>query len=131
MLPDQILNKAGQFNASPNIRLILGQKAPTFDLSNTMDHGDIFIANPAKGQIGKQATNFLGSLLVSHVQLIAMRRSNQAPESRVPFFVRVDEFQSFGTDAFADLLSEARKFATHFCLGTYIPHVEDVIWHEF
>jgi hypothetical protein len=25
-------------------------------------------------------------------------------------------FQSFGTDAFASLLSEARKFGTHFCL---------------
>jgi hypothetical protein len=35
----------------------------------------------------------------------------------VPFFVHVDEFQSFGTDAFASLLSEARKFATHFCLA--------------
>jgi hypothetical protein len=36
---------------------------------------------------------------------------------RAPFFLHVDELQSFGTDAFASLLSEARKFATHFVLA--------------
>ena len=36
---------------------------------------------------------------------------------KVMFFVHIDEFQSFSTDAFASLLSEARKFAVHFSLG--------------
>jgi hypothetical protein len=31
--------------------------------------------------------------------------------------VHVDEFQTFSSDAFASLLSEARKFATHFTLA--------------
>ncbi len=75
------------------------------------------IANLAKGQIGEQASNLLGSLLVSHLQLVAMARSELAPEKRAPFFVHVDEFPNFSTDAFASLLSEARKFATHFCLA--------------
>ena len=39
-----------------------------------------------------------------------MGRSALAPENRVPFFAHIDEFQSFGTDAFASLLSEARKW---------------------
>ena len=111
-----ILNKVGQFAASPNLRAILGQVSPKFDLSHAMNNGGIFIANLARGRIGEQAANLLGSLLVSHLQLVAMERSALPPESRVPFFVHVDEFQSFGTDAFASLLSEARKFATHFCL---------------
>jgi hypothetical protein len=34
----------------------------------------------------------------------------------VPFFVHADEFQTFSSEAFASLLSEARKFATHFTL---------------
>src|SRR6202521_1818767 len=112
-----ILNKAGQFAASPAIRAILGQVSPKFDLSYSMNHRRILIANLAKGQIGEQAANLLGSLLVSHLQLVAMGRSELAPESRVPFFAHVDEFQSFGTEAFASLLSEARKFAAHFCLA--------------
>jgi hypothetical protein len=111
-----ILNKVGQFAASPNLRAILGQVAPKFDLAYAMNNGRILIANLARGQIGEQAANLLGSLLVSHLQLVAMERSSLPPEVRVPYFVHVDEFQSFGTDAFASLLSEARKFATHFCL---------------
>ena len=62
----------------------------------------------------EQASNLLGSLLLSHLQLVAMARSEQAPENWAPFFVHIDEFQSFSTDAFASLLSEARKFAVHF-----------------
>jgi energy-coupling factor transporter ATP-binding protein EcfA2 len=112
-----ILNKVGQITASPILRNILGQVTPKFDLSHAMHHRGIFIANLAKGRIGEQASNLLGSLLISHLQLIAMARSELAPEYRAPFFVHVDEFQSFSTAAFASLLSEARKFATHFSLA--------------
>jgi len=42
---------------------------------------------------------------------------SRSPDQRVPFFVHVDEFQTFSSDAFASLLSEARKFATHFALA--------------
>jgi hypothetical protein len=112
-----ILNKAGQFTASPHLRLILGQIAPRFDLAFTMNNRRILIANLAKGTIGEQAANLLGSLMVSHMQLVAMERGALPPERRVPFFVHVDEFQTFSSDAFASLLSEARKFALHFCLA--------------
>jgi hypothetical protein len=112
-----ILNKTGQFAASPNVRLILGQVAPKFDLAYAMNHRQIVIANLAKGQIGEQAANLLGSLLVSHLQLAAMERSALPEHKRVPFFAHIDEFQSFSTDSFASLLSEARKFRAHFCLA--------------
>jgi hypothetical protein len=123
-----ILNKAGQFAASPALRAILGQHTPKFDLSYAMDHSRILIANLAKGRVGEQAANLLGSLLISHLQLVAMGRSAQAPEDRVPFFAHIDEFQSFGTDTFASLLSEARKFAAHFCLANqYIDQLDSAV----
>jgi hypothetical protein len=55
-----------------------------------------------------------------------MERGSLPPQDRVPFFVHVDEFQTFSSDAFASLLSEARKFATHFALANQytdqLPH---------
>jgi hypothetical protein len=123
-----ILNKVGQLAASPPLRSILGQHAPKFDLSFAMENRGVLIANLAKGRIGEQAANMLGSLLVSHLQLVAMGRSAQAPDKRVPFFAHIDEFQSFGTDAFASLLSEARKFAAHFCLANqYIDQLDAAV----
>jgi RecA/RadA recombinase len=112
-----VLNKVGQIAASPHLRLILGQVAPRLDLSFTMNNRRILIANLAKGIIGEQAANLLGSLLVSHLQLIAMERGTLPPEDRIPFFAHIDEFQTFSSDAFASLLSEARKFALHFALA--------------
>jgi RecA/RadA recombinase len=112
-----VLNKVGQIAASPHLRLILGQVAPRLDLSFTMNNKRILIANLAKGTIGEQAANLLGSLLVSHLQLIAMERGTLPLEDRIPFFAHIDEFQTFSSDAFASLLSEARKFALHFCLA--------------
>ena len=112
-----ILNKVGQIAASRHLRLILGQVDPRFDLAFAMNHQRILIANLAKGSIGEQAANLLGSLLVSHLQLIAMERGALPPQQRVPFFAHVDEFQTFSSDAFASLLSEARKFALHFALA--------------
>jgi hypothetical protein len=90
-----ILNKAVQIAASPVLRSILGQTSPKFDLAYAMDNRKILIANLAKGQIGEQASNLLGSRLVSHLQLVAMARSELAPEERVPFlrpYRRVFEF---------------------------------------
>jgi hypothetical protein len=112
-----VLNKVGQIAASPHLRLILGQVSPKLDLSFTMNNHRILIANLAKGTIGEQAANLLGSLLVSHLQLIAMERGALAPKDRIPFFAHIDEFQTFSSDAFASLLSEARKFALHFALA--------------
>ena len=127
-----ILNKVGQIAASPILRNILGQTAPKFDLAFAMNNRNIlkenvtlplfgkrrvFIANLAKGRVGEQASNLLGSLLIAHLQLITMARSELSPAERAPFFVHVDEFQNFCTDAFASLLSEARKFGTHFSLA--------------
>ena len=112
-----VLNKVGQIAASPQLRLILGQVAPRFNLGFTMSRQRILIANLAKGAIGEQAANLLGSLLVSHLQLLAMERGSVPPERRTPFFVHIDEMQTLSSTAFAALFSEARKFACYFCCG--------------
>jgi hypothetical protein len=46
-----------------------------------------------------------------------MERGSFAPQSRIPFFAHIDEAQTFSSDAFASLFSEARKFATYFAVA--------------
>jgi hypothetical protein len=43
-----------------------------------------------------------------------MERTTLPPHERKPVFVHIDEMQTFSSDAFASLFSEARKFATYF-----------------
>ena len=92
------------------VRNILGQVKKKVDLPFVMDHGRLFIANLSKGQLGHDKANLLGSLLVTQFQLGAMARANRPESERRDFYLFIDEFQNFSTDAFASILAEARKY---------------------
>ena len=105
-----IQNKLGQFLASPVIRNILGQVKNRVSIPFVMDNQRLFIANLSKGKLGHDKANLLGSLLVTQFQLAAMARTNQPENERRDFYLFIDEFQNFSTDAFASILAEARKY---------------------
>ena len=105
-----ILNKTGVFLASPLLRNIFGQKTRGFRMQSVMDEGKILIANLAKGEIGEDSSSLLGSILVTSIQLAALFRSTQLEEERIPFYLYVDEIQSFISLSFIDILAEARKY---------------------
>jgi hypothetical protein len=88
----------------------LGQIKKKVDIPFVMDNGRLFIANLSKGQLGHDKANLLGSLLVTQFQLGAMARSNRPESERQDFYLFIDEFQNFSTDAFASILAEARKY---------------------
>lgn len=104
------LNKAGKFVLSPVLRNILGQKKSGFDMTAVMDEGKVLIVNLAKGKIGEDNANFLGSLIVSDIVGRAMQRADRPEASRRDFHLFIDEFQSLTTDSFATIVSEARKY---------------------
>jgi energy-coupling factor transporter ATP-binding protein EcfA2 len=105
-----IQNKLGQFLLNPVIRNILGQVRAKVNIPFMMDHGRLFIANLSKGQLGHEKANLLGSLLTTQFQLAAMSRANRPEAKRHDFYLFIDEFQNFSTDAFASILAEARKY---------------------
>jgi len=105
-----IQNKVGQFISTPLIRNIVGQVKSSFDMRQIMDEGKILIVNLAKGKIGEDASNLLGALIITKLQLAAMSRVDVPEEVRRDFYLYVDEFQNFATEAFATILSEARKY---------------------
>lgn len=123
-----VQNKIGALLAAPAIRNMLGQATSTLDLAEAMDNRRIIIGNLSKGQLGEAATNLIGSLLVTAVQLAAMRRATIAEEERVDFAVYLDEFHNFTTDAFASILAEARKYRLSLVLGhQYLAQVAPAI----
>jgi uncharacterized protein DUF87 len=105
-----IQNKIGQFLLNPVVRNILGQVRTKVSIPFIMDDARLFIANLSKGSLGHEKANLLGSLLTSQFQLGAMARSNRPEEERRDFYLFIDEFQNFSTDAFASILAEARKY---------------------
>jgi len=128
-----ILNKVGQFLASPVVRNILGQSRPGFNLRDLMDRRGVFIANLASGKIGEDNASLLGGLLVASFQLAAMSRASLPEQQRQDFFLCVDEFQHFANEAFASILSEARKYRlsltlSHQYLDQLPPEISDAVF---
>lgn len=108
-----IQNKVGQFVANPLVRNIIGQAKSSFDIRKMMDEKKILIINLSKGRIGESNANLLGSMLVTKIYLAAMSRADlneKEMAKAAPFYLYVDEFQSFANESFADILSEARKY---------------------
>lgn len=119
-----IQNKLGQFLLNPVVRNILGQVRTKVSVPFIMNTGRIFIANLSKGKLGADKAGLLGSLLATQFQLAAMARVNQPESERRDFFFFIDEFHNFTTDAFATILSEARKY--RLCLTLSHQYIDQV-----
>lgn len=124
-----IQNKIGQFTANPLIRNIVGQSTSSFDLRKIMDEKKIFIVNLSKGRMGETNASLLGSMLTVKIYLAAMSRADEpaARMQRLPrHYFYVDEFQSMMNEAFADILSESRKYKLALTLANqYIEQMEE------
>ncbi len=121
-----IQNKVGQFISNPLIRNIIGQVKTKIDMRKVMDEGKILIANLSKGKIGEDNSRLLGALLITKLQLAAMSRVDIPEEERRDFFLYVDEFQNFATEAFVNILSEARKYRLSLTLAhQYLGQLEE------
>ena len=110
-------NKLGALLSAPATRLMLGQATSGLRLTEAMDAGKIVIARLPKGLIGEDKANLIGSLIVNAVQHAAMRRAATPEEGRADFVCYLDEFHNFTTDAFAQILSELRKYRVGFVLS--------------
>lgn len=105
-----IQNKVGQFVTSPMIRRVIGNPKSTIAIDDVMNSGKILLANLSQGRLGEDNSALLGAMLITKLQLVAMRRVSIEEEKRRDFFMYVDEFQNFATTSFIKILSEARKY---------------------
>jgi len=106
-----ILNKVGKALIEPRLRNMLAQPKSTITPRRLMDEGAIVICNLSKGGLGEGTSHLLGALLITAFAQAALSRADTPAADRRPFHLYADEFQSFATESFAVILSEARKFA--------------------
>jgi len=123
-----VVSKLGRFIENEMMRNIIGQSHSGFDLAEVMDSKKIFIANLSKGLTGEVNSSLLGLILVSKIQMAAMRRARIPENQRQDFYLYIDEFQNFTTDSIASILSEARKYKLNLILAhQYMPQLKEEI----
>lgn len=102
--------KFGQFITNSTIRNIIWQTKSSFNVSEIMQSWKILMVNLSKWEIWDLNSELLGLILVSKIQIAAMRRQTLAKEERKDFFMYIDEFQNYITPSIESILSEARKY---------------------
>lgn len=105
-----LISKVGRFVENSMMRNIVGQSKSAFNFREVMDKKKILLINLAKGKVGEINAKLLGLIIVSKLQMAALSRADVKESERPDFYLYVDEFQNFITDAFSSILSEARKY---------------------
>ena len=126
-------NKIGALLTDPTLRRILTEPGEVLDLRRIIDTGKILLVNLDKGRIGEGPSAILGSFLLSHIAVSAIARSEQPEQKRQPYFVFLDEFQTFTTLSIASMLSELRKYRVglilaHQHLSQLDPAIQDAVF---
>ncbi len=125
-------NKLGAFLTNYKLQRILGQSESRIDLRKIMDEGKILIVNLSKGTVGENASDLLGTLLVTSLQLAAMSRANIPESERRDFSIVIDEFQNYATPSIATFLSEAASIELIcFCLTSSQLSYHPRFWRLF
>lgn len=116
-----VLSRISAFTRREVIRNILCQPGRSFNFREAMDDGKVLLFNLSDGILGASASQLLGQIVISQLQLAAMSRADTPKAKRHPFYLYLDEFQTFTgvSEASYDLiLSRARKYK----LGLVLAH---------
>ncbi len=123
-----IQNKVGAFLADPRLRRFLSPSDGGLRLRAVMDHGQVLLVNLAQGRIGSDSSRLVGGLLVTAMGSAAFSRADLPLAGRRPFFIYIDEFQSFTTLALANMLAELRKYGVGMVLAhQYLSQLDPAI----
>lgn len=105
-----LIQRMNRFADFPVLYAMLSNPESRLNFDEVMQQKKILLVNLSSGRIGEDNSRLIGCLLISQLQLAAMRRASLPPERRVPFSLYADEFQNMIVAPFDKILSEAGKY---------------------
>jgi Ni,Fe-hydrogenase maturation factor len=114
-----LLNKVRPFLLRENLRVVIGQSHPRFQIRDVFTKRKILLVDCSKGLLGPEVSSLLASLVVSQVWAVALERSAIPAERRHPVSVYLDEFQDYLrlTTDLGDALAQARGLSVSFAVA--------------
>ncbi len=92
------------------LRAILTQRKNRINFKELLDNGKILLVRLSRGQGFEQAAHFLSALIITRIQQEAMSRGEMPAAQRRPFYLYVDEFQTYTVTSFETILAESAKY---------------------
>jgi len=116
-----IVGRLSRLTRPKYVRNILCNPDHSLNFREAMDTGKILLFNLSDGILGEANSQTLGQLVVSKFQMATMSRASQPKGTRRPFWLYIDEFQTFvdtSSASYEKILSRARKYK----LGLILAH---------
>jgi hypothetical protein len=104
------LSRIDRFERTQALNNVLSNNKSTLDFQQIINSNKILICNLSKGALGEDASSVLGGIILAKMQLSGLSRQNITIKKRTPFYMYIDEFQNYASEAFMSLFSEARKY---------------------
>ncbi len=107
-----VLNRLSPFLQPQRVRHTLCA-AGAFDFRRAMDTGKIVLVNLSESRLGTGNARIIGQLVVTRLSLAALSRADLPEPFRRPFFVYIDEFQTFcgaSAESYQTMFSRTRKY---------------------
>jgi hypothetical protein len=119
------VNRLRRFLGTNMLRSMFGQRGASFDFTQALDEGQIVLVNLASqgARVSQEDASLFATLLISDLWTAAKERGKgDASNPPKPFYVYIDEFQSFVTPTIAQQLDQARGFGLHLTLAHQFPN---------
>lgn len=120
-----LLSKFSRFVEDSTLRRMIGQPRSSIRWGRVMDEGKILLVNLAKGRIGQENAQFIGSLVLGSVLQAAFQRGEIPAARRRDFYLYIDEVQNYTSPMLATMLSEGRKFGVVLTIANQFLHQLD------
>lgn len=114
-----LMNKLRPILLRPGLRAVFGQRQPKFALGDVYTKRRVFLVSLAKGTLGPEASQLLGSVVVALLWQAALGRIAVSAAERTPVMVYIDEVQDYLRlpGDLGDALAQARGLGVGFTLA--------------
>jgi hypothetical protein len=116
-----VTNMIDRLRVSPEVAALLGSPTSTYDVRAAMDEGKIVLACPGQGSVRDR---LIANFLVYDLLHAARSRAALPPEERRPFYVFLDEVQTYdgaSSGNLAALLEQSAKYGVRALLFNQSP----------
>jgi len=111
-----ILSRLQRFQGNTALRKMAGGTS-RFSFYEVIRRRQILICNLSAAHLRGETKEIIGSLLVMQIHLAALRQGALPEPQRTPLYLYVDEFQTFGSSAFHEIIAGARKYGLRLTLA--------------
>lgn len=110
-------NRLFKVLTQPSVKRIIGVPENSIDVGTlTNNRGSILVNLQPSFSFSQDAAHIIGTFLVNEIWETLRKRTREEMRKAPPFYLLVDEFQSFATPDFAQILDQGAKYGLHLIL---------------